>query len=105
MFLWGSKSARISLRGPNPLADFVPGGPNPLALGGPNPLALGGPNPLRATTVFEHFLSYPDHTVTDMQLIPIEKIFSSLDSICKAREATLIITAKTIEPNARVYND
>ena len=34
-----------------------------------------------------------------MQLIPIEKIFSSRDSIRKAREATLIIRAKTIELN------
>ena len=56
-------------------------------------------NTSRPTTVSEHFLSNPDHTATDMQLIPIEKIFSSRDSICKAREATLIIRAKTIEPN------
>ena len=34
-----------------------------------------------------------------MQLIPIEKIFSSRASIRKAGEATLIIRAKTIEPN------
>ena len=54
--------------------------------------------------VSEHFLSNPYHTATDMQLIPIENIFSSQDSICKAREATLVIKAKTIEPcglNAR----
>ena len=42
-----------------------------------------------------------------MQLIPIEKISSSRDSIRKAREATLIIRAKTIGPyglNARDEN-
>ena len=46
-----------------------------------------------------HNISNPDHIATDMQLIPIEKIFLSRDSIRKAREATLIIRAKTIEPN------
>ena len=55
-------------------------------------------NTSRPTTVSEHFLSNPNHTATDMQLIPIEKSFSSRDSIRKAREATLIIRAKTIEP-------
>ena len=40
-------------------------------------------------------ISATDH---DMQLIPIERIFSSRDSIRKAREATLVIRAKTIEP-------
>ena len=34
------------------------------------------------------------------ELIPIEKIFSSRDSIRKAREATLIIRAKTIDTNS-----
>ena len=34
-----------------------------------------------------------------MQLIPIERIFLSQDLIRKATEATLIIRAKTIEPN------
>ena len=48
-------------------------------------------NTSRPTIVSKHFLSNPDHTATDMQLIPIEKIFSSRDSIRKAREATLII--------------
>ena len=51
------------------------------------------------TTISAHFLSNPNHTATDMPLIPIEKIFSSRDSIRKAREATLIIEAKTIEPS------
>ena len=56
-------------------------------------------NTSRPTTVSEHFLSNPNHTATDMQLIPIEKIFSSRDSLRKAREATIIIRAKTIDPN------
>ena len=40
-----------------------------------------------------------NHTATDMQLIPIEKLFLSRDSIRKAREATHIIRTKTIDPN------
>ena len=39
------------------------------------------------TTVAKHFLSSPNHTANDMQLIPIEKIFSNRYSIRKAREA------------------
>ena len=54
---------------------------------------------LELSTVSEHFLSNPNRTATYMQLIPIEKIISSRDSIRKAREATLIIRAKTIDPN------
>ena len=41
----------------------------------------------KPTTAAEHFLSSPNHTVNDMQLIPIEKIFSNRDSIRKAKEA------------------
>ena len=41
-------------------------------------------NTSRPTTVSEHFLSNPNHTATDMQLIPIEKIFSTWNSIHKA---------------------
>ena len=41
----------------------------------------------KPTTVAEHFLAFPHKISKDMQLIPIEKIFSSRDSICKAREA------------------
>ena len=43
----------------------------------------------KPTTAAEHFLS-SNHTANDMQLIPIEKIFSNRDSIRKAREAFLI---------------
>ena len=39
------------------------------------------------TTAAEHFLSSPNHTANNMQLIPIEKIFSNRDSIRKAKEA------------------
>jgi len=35
----------------------------------------------KPTTVAEHFLSRPNHCHTDMQLIPIELIHSSRDSI------------------------
>ena len=41
----------------------------------------------KPTTVAEHFLSSPHNISKDMQLIPIEKIFSNRDSIRKAREA------------------
>ena len=34
----------------------------------------------KPTTADEHFLSSPNHTANDMQLIPIEKIFSNRDS-------------------------
>ena len=45
-------------------------------------------NTSRPSTVSEHFLSNPDHTATDTQLILIAKIFSSRDSIRKTREST-----------------
>ena len=51
------------------------------------------------TTAAEHFLSSPNHTANDMQLIPIEKIVSNRDSIRKAREAFLIQKGRTIDPN------
>jgi len=34
----------------------------------------------KLTTVSEHFLSSPDHTSTDMLLIPVGKLFSFRDS-------------------------
>ena len=46
-----------------------------------------------------HFLSSPHNISKDMQLIPIEKIFSNRDSIRKAREAFLILKGRTIDPN------
>ena len=53
----------------------------------------------KPTTVAEHFLSSPHNISKDMQLIPIEKIFSNRDSIRKAREAFLILKGRTIDPN------
>ena len=58
-----------------------------------NPLSKSEPTPLA-----KHFMS-PDHTEKDMQLIPIEKIFSDQDFILKAREAYLMQKGKTIYPN------
>ena len=59
----------------------------------------------KPTTVSEHFLSHSDHSHdshTDMQLISLkdlEKIYSSRDSVRKARESHLIDKAMTLEPN------
>ena len=48
------------------------------------------------TTAAEHFLS-SNHTANDMQLIPIEKIFSNRDSLRKAREAFFIQKGRTLD--------
>ena len=53
----------------------------------------------KPTIVSEHFLSQPNHCHTDMQLIPLELIHSSRDSIRKARESFLIDLAGTLEPH------
>ena len=53
----------------------------------------------KPTTAAEHFLSFPNHTANDMQLIPIEKIFSNRDSIRKAKEAFLISKGRTLVPH------
>ena len=45
------------------------------------------------------FLSHSDHSHADMQLIPLEKIRSSRDSVRKARESHLIDKAMTLEPH------
>ena len=50
------------------------------------------------TTVAEHFLSRPNHCYTDMQLILLELINSSRNSIRKARESILINSAGTLDP-------
>ena len=55
----------------------------------------------KPTAVAEHFLSSPHNISKDMQLIPIEKIFSNKDSIRKAKEAFLISKDRTIDPNGR----
>ena len=51
----------------------------------------------KLTTVSEHFLSHSDHSHTDMQLIPLEKIHTSRDSVRKATESHLIDEAMTLE--------
>ena len=53
---------------------------------------------LKPTTAAEHFLTAPNHTANDMQLIPIEKVFSNRDSVRKAREAFLISKGRTLLP-------
>ena len=53
----------------------------------------------RPTTAADHFLTAPNHTATDMQLIPIEKVFSNRDSVRKAREAFLISKGRTLLPH------
>ena len=59
----------------------------------------------KPTTVSEHFLSHPNHSHTDMQLIPLEKIHSSRYSVRKARESHLIDKAMTLEPNGLNRHD
>ena len=54
----------------------------------------------KPTNVSEHFLSHSNHSHTDMQLIPLEKIHSSRDSVRKARESHLLDKAMTLEPMA-----
>ena len=53
----------------------------------------------KPTTAAEHFLIAPNHTANDMQLIPIEKVFSNRDSVRKAREAFLISKGRTLLPH------
>ena len=53
----------------------------------------------KPTTAAEKFLSSPNHTANDMQLIPIEKIFANRDSIRKAKEAFLISKGRTLVPH------
>ena len=53
----------------------------------------------KPTTAAEHFLTAPNHTANDMQLIPIEKVYSNRDLIRKAREAFLILKGRTLFPH------
>ena len=59
----------------------------------------------KPTNVSEHFMLTPNHSASDMQLIPLEKFYSNRDSIRKAREAHLIIRAGTLEPNGLNLRD
>ena len=61
---------------------------------------IDNPNAItKPTTAAEHFLTAPNHTANDMQLIPIEKVHSKRDSVRKAREAFLICKGRTIDPH------
>ena len=51
----------------------------------------------KPSTVSEHLLSHSNHSHADMQLILLEKIHSSRDSVRKARESHL--KAMTLEPH------
>ena len=59
----------------------------------------------KPTTVSEHFLSHSNHSYTDMQLIPLQKIQSSRDSVLKARKSHLIDKAMTLEPHGLNHRD
>ena len=48
---------------------------------------------------------HSNHSHTDMQLIPLEKIRSSRDSVRKARESHLIDKAMTLEPHGLNRSD
>ena len=61
--------------------------------------AVGKPNIIsKPTTVSEHFLT-ANHSASDMLLIPIPKVYSTRDSIRKAREAFFTTRANIYEPN------
>ena len=51
------------------------------------------------------FLSHSNHSHTDMQLISLEKIRSSRDSVRKARGSHLIDKAMTLEPHGLSRRD
>ena len=57
------------------------------------------------TTAAKHFLLIPNHSSNDVQVIPIEKIFSNRDSVRKAREAHLIFKANTLEPYGLIIRE
>ena len=59
----------------------------------------------KPTTISEHFLAYSNHSHSDRQLIPLEKIHSSRDSVGKVRESHLIDKAMTLEPNGLNRHD
>ena len=59
----------------------------------------------KPTTVAEHFLSHPNQCHADIQLIPLEIIHSSRDSIRKARVSFLIDLGRTLEPHGMNRRD
>ena len=63
-------------------------------------VSVSGRNPhhfYHPTTVSDHF-SLPDHSIKDIELIPLELINSDRDGIRKACEGFLICKGKTLEP-------
>ena len=50
------------------------------------------------TAASDHF-SLPDHSIKDIEHIPLELINSDRDGMRKAREGFLISKGKTLEPN------
>ena len=67
---------------------------NVLNTGSMNSVALLINSKSKPTTVAEHFLSSSNHTPYDLQLIPIETVFSNRDAIGKTREAIFILSQK-----------
>ena len=55
------------------------------------------PNNSKLTAVSEHFV-LPNHSASDMQLIPLELIKYNRDDVRKAREAHLIDKGQMFEP-------
>ena len=67
----------------------------------PNTNTKSNPDPntkSKPTTAAEHFLTAPNHTANDMQLIPIEKVFFNRDSVRKAREAFFDLKRQDTSP-------
>ena len=57
------------------------------------------------TAVSGHFISHSNHSHTEKQLVPLEKIHSSRDSVRKGRESHLIDKATTLEPHGLKRHD
>ena len=62
-------------------------------------ISLTGTCFIDTKTKAEHFLTAPDHTANDMQLIPIENVYSNRDSVRTAREAFLLSKGRTPFPH------
>ena len=55
------------------------------------------PTSVLSTAVSDHF-SLPDHSIKDIEVIPLELLNSYRDGIRKAREGFLLPKGKTLEP-------
>ena len=60
---------------------------------------------LNPTAVSGHFISHSNHSHTEKQLVPLEKIHSLRDSVRKGRESHLIDKATTLEPHGLKRHD